>query len=381
MAKKRTTLPSDFDKQLEAKTPAELIALFDTMELDARTRGAPKRTAIAFPWCPDELTRWLVAQGLDVDALNGYHTTPLTERAGSYRWVDHVKRGCNIAILLELGAKVDGNPAERGTPLQRAVSGGVLDHVRMLVEHGADLQVRDVGNDRNLLEVAVLRTGDGQDAERLAIVEYLVGLTARATGLAGMIGGKPVFGVTDDIRKTVRKLDYDWQRWKAHTAGGETNERLDRWGGTIARLRDLFGVEPVAPVVIHDGRSPITVRAQGWKAQHDELWEFLVPTGGAAATVQGEVVRISGRIADEMYRNGGANWDGGYRAMLSSFPELIQRGNPCEAETVLDALRCATDLADGDYLDEPIDRLRQIAVDWVLRNPDPIPLPPPAYQL
>ena len=49
MAKKRTTLPPDFDKQLETKSPAELIAMFDTMEIDARTRGWPKRTAIAFP--------------------------------------------------------------------------------------------------------------------------------------------------------------------------------------------------------------------------------------------------------------------------------------------------------------------------------------------
>jgi hypothetical protein len=49
-----------------------------------------------------------------------------------------------------------------------------------------------------------------------------------------------------------------------------------------------------------------------------ELFKKLVPESGQADTVQGELVRAIGRMADEFFRNGFTNWDSGYER-LSAF--------------------------------------------------------------
>ena len=102
MATKRKTLPDDFADQLKTKTVDELIAIFDTTELTAYNRQG-KRCALAYAECPDGLTRWLVAHGLDVDTRDDGGWTPLASRAQNPE--------ANLRILLELGANVDGGGA------------------------------------------------------------------------------------------------------------------------------------------------------------------------------------------------------------------------------------------------------------------------------
>jgi hypothetical protein len=79
-------------------------------------------------------------------------------------------------------------------------------------------------------------------------------------------------------------------------------------------LYKLLNVTPVPPRCIHDGISMIRVEATGWVDQHEELWGLLVPGQGSAKTVQGEAIRITGRISQDE----GAHWDAEYRKMLSA---------------------------------------------------------------
>jgi hypothetical protein len=62
-----------------------------------------------------------------------------------------------------------------------------------------------------------------------------------------------------------------------------------------------------------------------------------VPSQGPAATVQGEVIRISGRIADELHRNGGTNWDADYKAMADAFLKHVQGGKPLSSPDLAEA--------------------------------------------
>jgi len=55
-------------------------------------------TALAFYNCPDELARWLVERGADIEAQDNFGRTPLHNRAASGRG--------QIGIPLELGADV-----------------------------------------------------------------------------------------------------------------------------------------------------------------------------------------------------------------------------------------------------------------------------------
>lgn len=52
--------------------------------------------------------------------------------------------------------------------------------------------------------------------------------------------------------------------------------------------------------------------------EYEELWSRLVPKSGPAQTVQGELVRVIGKLASECYRNGNGNWDMGFR-MFTNF--------------------------------------------------------------
>jgi hypothetical protein len=55
--------------------------------------------------------------------------------------------------------------------------------------------------------------------------------------------------------------------------------------------------------------------ARCWQDEQERLWSELVPPRGQATTVQGELIRCTGKGTDEAYRNGNANWDAGYERM------------------------------------------------------------------
>ena len=142
----------------------------------------------------------------------------------------------------------------------------------------------------------------------------------------------------------------------------------------MEKLCRLFEVEMIRESSFHDGISPILVtNVGGYKDNFKELWNFLVPPKGRAQTAQGEIIRIAGRIRDELMRNGGMNWDDDYRNMLDTFRRYMNLTNPSEepdpyVEEIVNALK------DGDVNDGMIFRLCYCARHWVEDNPEVRPL-------
>ncbi len=52
-----------------------------------------------------------------------------------------------------------------------------------------------------------------------------------------------------------------------------------------------------------------------WTEEHERLWNALVPGKGQADTLQGELIRIVGKLTDEAFRNGNMNWDADHERM------------------------------------------------------------------
>jgi len=88
------------------------------------------------------------------------------------------------------------------------------------------------------------------------------------------------------------------------------------------------------------------------------------------------VIRISGRIADEWFRNGGANWDRDYAEMARAFCAHVASHHalpPDELSACKEVVRALSENPDSS------ERLMEWAVEWVRRNPEPIRLEPPGY--
>ncbi len=345
---KKKTLPKDFDELLKVGDLAKLQAVFETCDVDARG-GYAKQTALAFDECPDALARWLVSRGANLTAVDTWRNTPLHSRARSWR--------SSIAVLLELGADVNA-VASIGTPLHAAADSKHAENARQLLARGAQIDAR---NEEGLtpLEVA-LRGCTNAELDRMpAFVTAM--LDAGATRTPAMNGF---------VKHVGEFFEFHRDAFNA--------EGVVAASAALDYLCVTFDVTPVPRRRIHDGTAPIIVKSTTWQKQHAELWNLLVPSGGPAKTVQGEVIRISGRISDEWERNGGANWNRAYAQMANAFSVYVQRGTPLGLSEVAEIESIVRSLIDRGGAGN--DRLAELAVAWVLKNPQPLALEIPDYE-
>jgi hypothetical protein len=148
-------------------------------------------------------------------------------------------------------------------------------------------------------------------------------------------------------------------------------DSVDEVSRALHELYKLFNVQPVAKRVLHDGKSPITTKEKTWQKRHQELWELLVPSSGSAETIQGEVIRITGRISNELEGNGGANWDADYKKMCDAFLAFVRQGTPLSSSDLAEAEVLAKEVKRGSG---DTDRMSELAVNWVIDNPTPVKL-------
>ncbi|WP_116205214.1 ankyrin repeat domain-containing protein [Amycolatopsis circi] len=351
--RKRKTLPKNFSEMLTSASLAELQAVFERTELDARG-GSGKETAIGYVDCPDELIVWLVDQGLDVDAANQYDETPLWTRAAR-------GEAAQMPLLLSLGADLERPRGRNGAPLHGAANRQRPETVRVLIEHGANVHA----------------TIDGKPG----LTPLLSGLRhTENIGIAGMAetaallleAGAPV---TDEARDLVRRIGTNFEFHRE----GFSHDLLDATDAGLRELYRLFDVEPIPPRLTHNGTAPIAVPDGTWQKQHHQLWELLVPSSGAAKTVQGEAIRVSGKVAREILDNGGVNWDRAFRAMVDALPGYFASGTPLPDAELQEAQALAKRTRSGNGNDEELARLSELAVAWVRLNPTPLPMTSPPY--
>lgn len=262
MAKLRKTLPRDFTEILRRGDLAEQIAVFDRCEIDAHD-GDDRATALSFIECSEDLTRWLIEHGADIEAESRSGLTPLTARAAHG----------TIEALIAAGAQV--NPENRvASPLRRAMGAFHIDNSLRLMAAGAD---PDRWSDA--LARAVQQAGN-------------VHLLALAPFVAAMIDAG--VATTDSVRAAVTDLGTRFERHRADF----NRDTVEAHSAALDEIYRLTDVTPVPSRSVHDGNSPIVAQGETWQQKHEELWNLLVPARDAAATLQGEIVRVTGRIAE-----------------------------------------------------------------------------------
>jgi len=350
MAKaKKKRLPKDFEELLKRKDLVTLKAVFDTCEIDARG-GYSDCTALAFTECPDELAQWLVDNGADINATDKRGATPLHARARYWKG--------GFEVLLTLGANVNADADSIGTPLHAAADSHKPKNAALLIAHGAKVNAR---NREGLtpLELA-LRGCSNADLDQMAPLAHVL-LDAGAEK-------------TPAMKQSIKEIG---ERFEFHRSGFNP-ESVDAANAALEELYRLFDVSPAQRRMLYDGKSPIRPTSTTWQKQHEELWNLLVPSSGFASTVQGEVIRIAGRISDELERNGGANWDKDYRTMAKAFLTHVRTGTSLSPELSQECEAIVNSLIKDGSGDTA--RLAEFGVSWVLLNPQPFSHSKPEYK-
>ena len=352
MAKKRVTLPKEFKDLMDEGNIEALKAVYDRCELTAHDGRFSLYTPLHMGGVPDELVIWLVEQGLDINILDYYGATPLYRQAILGR--DTVK------LLLELGADI-GKPNTYGeTPLHVAAEFFHPKTVKLLIDKGADVNAK---NDRGQTPLDSVLTVCGG---------IYIAQTAEIATMLLDAGAKKTSSMKEKVENIGK--DFEFHREGIHP---DYIEAADRG---LTKLYEIFDVKPVAKRITHDGVSPIFVKEGSWEEQYEELWSFLIPSSGAAKTVQGEVIRIPGRVRDELDRNGGVNWDRDYRKMLQALPQYLSLGIPLSDQELEEIKQVIAQIHSKENDDEAsLDRLCQLALAWIKQNPNPIDLKEPSY--
>ena len=150
MAKKRVTLPKNFDELIEAGDVEDLKAVYEKCELSAHSGRYSLNTALHYGDIPEELVIWLVERGLDVNTVNYYGRTPL---------YTHATLGSDtVKLLFKLGGDIKKPDNYGNTPLHTAAEFFHPATVKFLLEKGADIDIKnDMGRTPMDCTLAVCR--------------------------------------------------------------------------------------------------------------------------------------------------------------------------------------------------------------------------------
>ena len=343
MAKKKKTLPANFYELLEAKDLEVLKAVFNECELNAYDRHSFKKPTLSFYDVPLELMDWLIAQGADINVKDEYERTPLHYHAQ----VNNVER---VALLLEKGADIEAQDKYKNTPLHFAEYNAEV--AQLFIQKGADIKAKD-DRGHNVIERTLITARGGYLPKALKAIKIYLNAGLKPTKYA-------------KERLTIIGEDFEFHRTDFNP------EYLEETDAGLQQLYKLFDVPPVPRRIQHDGKSPIVLTGYTWQERYEQAWTLLVPSNGSAATVQGEVVRIAGRINLELLRNAMGNWDKEYRKMLTAISGYLQQGNSLSESELAEVADIQKHILEDDGTGTQ--RLCELATAWVVQNPQPIAL-------
>ncbi len=302
-----------------------------------------------------EIYKWFVEQGFDINMKNIREETPIFY---------HARTGdTNLEGIILAGADIESKYMDSYTPLLYAAKNLSANALKTLIKYGADVHAQ---------------TSDGKSPITLVLDRWelhytYTRLVVECLEILIEAGAEIQDGSKDKVLNICKEFE------NGKDAIPSYNDNLEPFENAMTRLCELIGVERPASEPkaqdgkVHDGKSAITVTATDWREQHAELWKMLVPARGKCKTVQGETVRICGKINDEIFNQGGAHWDAEFRKMLNALKKYYEMGTiPDEAEykEALELIKTIGKNSGG----EDVLRLCEINIHWVLANPEPIEL-------
>lgn len=354
MPKKKTTLPKNFCELCQAGDIAALQAIYADTDINATERGGAKFHPLALDEAPPAFMQWLLDHGADVHFRRSKDDSPPLYHQVQAGNAEHA------AVLLQNGANANYRN-EYGNSILHFAEPPAL--IKLLLAHGANpaaINKRGQTPFDSLLDHAPLAD----------IIANIIACT-ECYLQAGI-------QITEQQREQAAWLR---DHYDEHMARFEVPHSPEGYA-TLRQLCELFGISP-EPVrdtpPPPDLATPIVLAGKTLWQQYTNGWDSLVSPAGAAATVQGEIIRIARRIRDELLRNAMGNWGREYRKMINAFPRYAKLGNPLDADQLAEIAAIQKGILDDDGARSQ--RLCELAAQWVAQNPTPIDLDETAYKL
>lgn len=152
-------------------------------------------------------------------------------------------------------------------------------------------------------------------------------------------------------------------------------EKLEEWEEALRRLLELYGVPAPPRRRVYDGKEKIIAEPGNWQEQFEELYVWIaLPLRDKAETVQGELIRLSGRVYQLICEDHVTEWsDIGARLMFHGFLRYLRMGTPLSMEKLREAGLVIQEIIQNEKILHP-DKLCELSVRWIQKNPNPIPL-------
>ena len=348
----RKTLPADIE-QIIASGDVEAVArAVERCEVGAYLRGSAYESRLMHFPASEEITDFLLARGEDINSRDRYERTPIHARVSS-RCLDQ------IPMLIARGGDINARDTSDQTALFGVVERFSVADVSRMITWGADpLIVADsrVYGKATLVESVVAWHNFLDTPRALAVIRLLLSI------------GAPV---GERVPTALRSMDRMRCTFITHGLTDHLSQsRVDEASAALSELCALFGVEQRqaqrAPVVGERLELDPSVPAL---RQYGELWDLLVPDSGQCQTLQGEVIRIAGRVGHEVYDNGGINWDRSFGKLLDQYLRVVASGVSLSPDSRSRAEAAVASLKGRSMSHQAVDDITELAVEWVRLNP------------
>ena len=299
----------------------------------------------------EEITDFLLARGEDVNSRDRYGHTPIHARVSS-RCLEQ------IPLLIARGGDINARDTSDKTALYGVVKRFSVSDVEQMIVWGADPLV----------------TADSRVYGKATPTEYALHRSfLEAPRALAMIRLLLSYGAPagEHVVACLREMDQLRCKFVANGLPERiSQEEFDEASAALSELCALFGVEqreakPAPKVgerlVFDAGATPMRVFSR--------LWDQLVPDSGQCQTLQGEVIRIAGRVGYEVYDNGGINWDRSFRALLDQYLSVVRSGLPMPPSSLARAEAAVASLKSRSMSHQAVDDITELAVEWVRLNP------------
>lgn len=362
--KKNITLPKNYEELLKKNDVEALKKVFDKCELTAYQRNYYKCRALHFYSVPYDFMKWILEQGFDPNCMNTYEV-PL-----NYNLNDLDK----IKLLIEYGADINFKCSSNNTPVHRICDGnGSIENLKFFLENGADINARNNFNETPLL-YAVKRQSF-PETRFVQMVELMLEQHRKnmKVSFIGKMLGKGKYPIPDEdwriIQKEIIRIGKSHEFYKMDI---KDENLLKEENDNMKRLYEIFDVEPVPEREMVTENSLIKVKSTEWEKQYSELWNLLVPGSGRAKFIQGEAIRLLGKLSYEVIDMGCCNWDDDFNKLSSAYTILISYGEQLDSEEYKNIKSIMKNIKNFD--DDDFDYVAEMTVKWILKNPVPVNL-------